>query len=232
MSCCRRGGSMWSGRLPHDSCPFAPLGGLSGKGGPSVIRMRGLIAPVAAVLLAVGCAAAGADRPFTPREAPAKASAPAVQTPAVESVQVGKQLTVLIERPVGADPALLKAFTDLYVASWEAVVSADTGYLELVEEPAGREAYDWVRGFAGRSVKGIARIYAMNVTAVVGEGAQVNACVDESGLRLIARRSGKALASQPAWTRKPYLQAVVLHRGDDGVWRVKGFRHNWKGCAR
>lgn len=190
--------------------------------------MRGLIAPATAILLTAGCAAAGADRPFVPREAAASAPAPAVQTPGVETVQVGKLLTVLIERPVGGDPALLDAFTGYYVASWRAVVSKDTGYLDLVEEPAGREAYTWVRGFAGRSVQGSARVYAMRVTAVVGEGAQVNACVDETGLRL----TGAPVAKRPAWTRTPYLQAVVLHRGDDGVWRVKGFRHSWKGCAR
>lgn len=184
--------------------------------------MRALIAPVAAVLLGAGCAAA--DRPFVPREAPAKAPQAIAATPQVETVRIGSALTVTIDRPVGVDPVLLKAFTDYYLASWRAVVGADTGYLELVEEPAGREAYDWVQSFDGQRVKGTAKLYAMNVTAVVGDGAQVNACVDETGLRLTG--------SRPAWTRKPYLQAVVLHRGDDGVWRVKGFRHSWKGCAR
>ncbi|MFI6320541.1 hypothetical protein ACIBG8_23605 [Nonomuraea sp. NPDC050556] len=188
--------------------------------------MRGLIAPVAAAaLLTAGCAATGVDRSFTPREAPAKPPVAEETTPAPETVQVGKTMTVTIERPVGADPVLLKAFTDYYLASWRAVVGDDdTGYTELVEDPAAREAYDWVASFAGQRVKGTAKVYAMRVTAVVGDGAQVNACVDETGLRLTK--------GAPAWTRKPYLQAVVVHRGDDGVWRIKGFRHSWKGCAR
>lgn len=206
--------------------------------------MRGLIAPVATLVLVAGCAATGADRPFTPRQGSSAgpSAATAAPSPVVETIRVGSRLNVLVERPVGQDAELLKVFTDLYTKSWKAVVTKgdDDGYLAGVEDPAGRQAYTWVRGFVsqGRTVRGSARVYAMTVSAVVGDGAQVDACVDESGLVLVSTRTGKAVPSQPMWTREPYLQAMVVRRGDDGVWRVKGLRHatltdeRAKGCAR
>lgn len=183
------------------------------------------------VFLLLVAACGPADKPYTPREMPTRAVA--VQTPRTQTIKVGDDLQVLVEWPAQTDP-LMKVLTGYYVGSWKAVVAGDDGYLSRVEEPAAREAYDWVRGFTDerRSVKGTARLYSLRVAAVMGEGAQINACVDESGLRLVARDTGEAVARQPSWTRAPYLQAVVAHRGDDGVWRIKGFRHSAEGCTR
>lgn len=198
-----------------------------------MIRMRGLIAPVVAALLGAGCAASGGDRPFAPRQAVAPATAAAV--PSTVTIPVGPRTKVLVERPATADPrqaALLTAFTDIYAGMWKAVLTGDDAYLARVADPGGRAALDWVESFAGRSVRGTARIYAMNVTAVMDGGAEVAACVDETRLRLLTGRGGVAVPTQPAWTRAAYLQAMILARGDDGVWRVKDFRHGNEGCAR
>lgn len=184
-------------------------------------------------VLAAACAAPAAERSYTPREAPSAVTSAtqAAPAPETETIAIGRKLTVRVEWPAAADP-MLRTFTDYYVGSWKAVVSGDDGYLDQVEGPAAGEAYDWVHGFRGHSVTGVARVYALNVSAVVGEGAQINACVDETGLRLVAKRTGTAVARQPDWTRDTYLQAVVAHRGDDGVWRVKDFRHSTEGCDR
>ncbi|WP_327087471.1 hypothetical protein OIE66_34865 [Nonomuraea sp. NBC_01738] len=186
------------------------------------------------VVLVTACAA-GTNRAYTPRDAPpatgSASAAAAVKAPETETIEVGSKLTVRVEWPAAPDP-MLRTFTDYYVRSWKAVVAADDAYLETVEGPAAREAYAWVRGFRGRTVTGVATIYALNVSAVMGEGAQLNACVDETGLRLISRRTGEPEARQPTWTRAAYLQAVVTHRGDDGLWRVKDFRHSDEGCDR
>ncbi|GAA2391886.1 hypothetical protein [Nonomuraea africana] len=198
-------------------------------------QIPGLIAPVVAVaLLGAGCADAGADRPFTPRKAaaaPTTATSPAV----TETIVVGPKTKVLVERPVITDPRhaeLLKAFTDIYAGMWRAVVTGDESYLERVADPGGRAAIGWVRGFEDRSVRGTARVFAMNVTAVMDGGAEVSACVDETRLRLLSGRGGVAVPDQPGWTRAAYLQAMILSRGDDGIWRVKDFRHGKEGCAR
>ncbi|MFI6811425.1 hypothetical protein ACIBG7_03405 [Nonomuraea sp. NPDC050328] len=184
------------------------------------------------LLLAAGCGQA--DKPYTPRQAAAPPAASeeagSTPTPTVETVRLGPELSVGIDWPADADLALLKGFTDLYLDSWRAVQTGDDGYLDRVEGAAAAEAHAWVRGFRGAKVRGQARLYALNVRAVVGDGAEVGACVDESGLRLLSR-TGRELARQPAWTRGPYLQAVVLRRDDDGGWRVKDFRHDLKGCA-
>ncbi|GAA2642892.1 hypothetical protein GCM10010412_003140 [Nonomuraea recticatena] len=199
-----------------------------------MIRMRGLIAPVVAALLGAGCTSAGADRPFTPGRA--KAVPTAVAGPAAtESIVVGPKTKVLVERPVVTDPRhaeLLKAFTDIYAGMWRAVVTGDESYLSRVDDPGGREATDWVLSFEDRSVRGTARVFAMNVTAIMDGGAEVNACVDETRMRLLSGRGGVAVPDQPAWTRAAYLQAMVLSRGDDGVWRVRDFRHGKEGCSR
>ncbi|MFI6293126.1 hypothetical protein ACIBEJ_16170 [Nonomuraea sp. NPDC050790] len=183
-------------------------------------------------LLAAGCAAQP-ERVYTPRAAPAPSgsAATAVPTPVTETIEVGEKLTVRVEWPAAPDP-LLRTFTDYYVDSWRAVVSGEEGYLEQVEGPAAKESYDWVRGFARSSVTGTAKLYALTVSARMGEGAQINACVDETGLRLISKSTGRAYTRQPSWTRETYLQAAITHRGDDGVWRVKDFRHSSEGCDR
>ncbi|MFE3447435.1 hypothetical protein ACFXJ8_00755 [Nonomuraea sp. NPDC059194] len=200
-------------------------------------RTRGLIAALAVALLGAGCASTAADRPFTPRQAAAPASATSGTTrpPSTETILVGPRTKVLVERPATTDArqaALLRAFTDIYAGMWKAVVTGDDSYLAMSVDPGGREAVDWVLGFKGLSVRGTARIYAMNVTAVMDGGAEVGACVDETRMRVLKSRGGTAVPTQPAWTRAAYLQAMVLAEGEDGVWRVKDFRHGKEGCAR
>ncbi|MFI6501448.1 hypothetical protein [Nonomuraea typhae] len=185
---------------------------------------------VALGLVAAGCAAQP-ERVYTPREAAAATSAaPAVPTPVTETIAVGEKMKVEVEWPAAPDP-LLKAFTRYYVDSRKAVVSGGAAYLTWVEGPAAGDAHDWVKDFRGRSLTGTAKIYALTVSARMGKGAQVNACVDETGLRLTSK-TGQAYARQPEWTRETYLQAVVLHHGDDGVWRIKDFRSSDEGCDR
>ncbi|WP_157250572.1 hypothetical protein [Nonomuraea typhae] len=185
---------------------------------------------VALVLVAAGCAAQP-ERVYTPREAAAATSAaPAVPTPVTETIAVGEKMKIEVEWPAAPDP-ILKAFTRYYVDSRKAVVGGGDDYLTWVEGPAAKDAYDWVHGFRGRSMSGTAKIYALTVSALMGKGAQINACVDETGLRLVSK-SGQAYARQPEWTRESYLQAVVIRHGDDGVWRIKDFRYSDEGCDR
>ncbi|MFG1876683.1 hypothetical protein ACGFIV_17750 [Sphaerisporangium sp. NPDC049003] len=218
------------------------------------MRMRAALAAVA--LLGTGCSGAGAERPFTPADGappsgapssnaaadpsaaatPGPLSAPrAMSTPGVENVEVAPGMTVSIEWPSGLDSAqqaMVRAFTDGYVGSWKAVVSQgeDTAYLSGVEDQAGRDAYTWVRGFVDRreSATGSAKVYAVRVASASGQGAEVDACVDESGVRVTEADSGRPVAGQPAWTRQPtsvYLQVAGVRKGDDGTWRVKTYLH-------
>ncbi|MFI6476813.1 hypothetical protein ACIBH1_02700 [Nonomuraea sp. NPDC050663] len=180
------------------------------------------------LLLVAGCA--GADKPFTPRQAERPTGQPVASTPRAEVITIDDQMSVSVEWPAGADTTMLRAFTDLYLDSWRSVFTGSQAYLELVEPPASGQAHEWVKSFGGAKVKGSARLYSLRVSAVVDDGAEVNACVDETGVRLL-NRSGNVHSRQPGWTRTPYLQAVVLHKGQDGTWRVKDFRHDLKGCA-
>ncbi|GAA3831214.1 hypothetical protein GCM10022226_60270 [Sphaerisporangium flaviroseum] len=203
------------------------------------MRMRAVLAAVA--LLGTGCSAAGAERPFNPADGVASTAAgssarpQALSTPGVQNVEVAPGMTVSIESPAGLDSAqqaMVKAFTDGYVESWKAVVTQgkDTAYLAGVEDQAGREAYTWVSGFVNRqeSATGLAKVYAVRVASVTGDGAEVNACVDESGVRVTEVDDGRPIASQPPWTRQPasvYMQVAAVRKGDDGVWRVKAYMH-------
>ncbi|GII61300.1 hypothetical protein Skr01_13850 [Sphaerisporangium krabiense] len=217
----------------------------------SLVGMRMPAALAAAALLVTGCAAQ-AERPFTPAgdaaSSPGAVSSPAGTSPAgaspgaarplstgsVESVEAAPGLTVSIEWPAGLDAGqrgVAKAFTDAYVGTWKAVAGGeDTAYLGSVEEQAARDAYTWVRGFRERreSATGTAKVYALRVPAVVGRGAEVDACVDESGIQVTDAGSGRPVTSQPSWTRPPaavYLQAAGVRRGDDGAWRVRTYMH-------
>lgn len=148
----------------------------------------------------------------------------------VETVSAGPGLRVDIEWG-GKPDQKIRAFTDNFVDQWRAVLSkgADKSYLDSVEEPAIQDAYTWVDGFLkGRnSAQGIAKLYSLRVAAVNGRGAEVNACVDVSGVR-VTDAAGAPVADQPDWTTPPrstYLQVAAVRRGDDGTWRVKLFRH-------
>ncbi|GAA5043566.1 hypothetical protein GCM10023259_014280 [Thermocatellispora tengchongensis] len=221
-----------------------------------MISVRGglLLTLVVAVLSASGCAGTGGDRPFVPggggaSEVAASSAAPTPAGPRTETIAIGRAAKVLVEWPAALDPAqteMIETYRDFYVDKWRAVVTRgrDQGYLEAMELEAAQGSAAWVKEFLDqrRSVRGTAKLYAMAVTSVTGEtAAQVNVCVDESGLRLTDARTGDVLPAQPAWTRPPrstYLQGAVVHRGDDGVWRIKALRYavhpdeRAKGCQR
>ncbi|WP_248961862.1 hypothetical protein [Sphaerisporangium perillae] len=171
-----------------------------------------------------------------PGATPGSANAPgALSTPWVQTVELTPGMTVSIEWPAGLDAAqqaMVKAFTDGYVGSWKAVVTQgeDEAYLSGVEDQASRDAYTWVRGFVDRreSAGGTAKVYAIQVPSVSGRGAEVDACVDESGVRVTDADSARPIATQPAWTRQPasvYLQVAAVRKGDDGMWRVRTYMH-------
>ncbi|WP_214408768.1 hypothetical protein [Sphaerisporangium fuscum] len=216
------------------------------------MRMRVALAAVA--LLGTGCSGAGADRPFTPggdlpsggtgtvsagdgsaEGTPTPLGARALSAESVQTVPVAPGMNVSVEWPSGLDAtqqALAKVFVDGYVSSWKAVTSQgqDTAYLAGVEDQASRDAYGWVRGFVDRreSVTGLAKLYGVRIASVSGRGAEVDACVDESGVRVTEADTGRPMESQPAWTRRPaavYLQIAAVRKGDDGVYRIKAYLH-------
>ncbi|MGW0801860.1 hypothetical protein [Nonomuraea sp. NPDC002799] len=189
----------------------------------------------------VGCGPA--ERTYAPVEAPAPASSadvgaapssPAPSSPGPEAITSGGGHKLDIDWPADRDP-LLKLVTDFFVASRKVLVTGNDRYLQDLdlELTAVREAYDWVHLYTDKemTVKGTTRLYNLRVAAKVGKGVQVNACVDETKVRLISRRTGKAAVPQPGWVRAPYLQVVLAHRGDDGVWRVRALQYDEKGCA-
>ncbi|MEQ4715266.1 hypothetical protein [Nonomuraea sp. B19D2] len=193
------------------------------------------------VLLVIVLAGCGqAERPYAPQgsasSAPPKSETrPEPTASGPETVTIGGRLRVDIDWPADRDP-LLKVITDYYLASRKALVSGSDRYLQDVdfELTAARDTYDWVHRYTEqeKTMKGAARLYNLRVAAVVGgKGAQINACVDESKARLVSTRTGKAVVPQPDWVRTPYLQAALAHRGDDGVWRIRGLRYDMKGCT-
>ncbi|MBO3745149.1 hypothetical protein J5X84_03645 [Streptosporangiaceae bacterium NEAU-GS5] len=162
----------------------------------------------------------------------------------VQSIVAAPGLQVEVEWPSGTRDPAIQSLVDSYVSQWRAVGTRgrDDSYLGGVEDEAGRDAYTWVSGFLSgrRSAQGVAKVYALRLTSVTGSGAEVDACVDESGLKL-TDTSGTPVPEQPSWTKPPhavYLQVAALHKGDDGAWRVKLFRHaaypdeRAKECAR
>lgn len=200
------------------------------------MRWRTLAAALAGGSLAAACSAPPVDRGFVPSGRPGVAfpRTEAVQSPGVEMITVVPGLRIEVEWPAGLEPnqiAMIKAFGDSYVGQWRAVgtTGKNDTYLGSVEDAASRDAYAWVRGFlrARQSARGVARMYALRVASVTGRGAEVDACVDESGMR-VTDRKGEPIPDQPIWTKSPrsvYLQLAAVRRGDDGTWRVKLFRH-------
>jgi hypothetical protein len=202
------------------------------------MRWRTLALLVACGFLTGACSASAADRGFVPSGGAAGAAssqaAAAKQSSGVETITVVPGLRVEVEWPAGLESsqiAMIKAFGDSYVGQWRAVgtTGKDDTYLGGVEDAASRDAYAWVRGFlkARQSARGVARLYSLRVASVTGRGAEVDACVDESGVR-VTDRTGEPIPDQPIWTKPPtsiYLQVAAVRRGDDATWRVKLFRH-------
>ncbi|QYC38737.1 hypothetical protein Nocox_05550 [Nonomuraea coxensis DSM 45129] len=145
----------------------------------------------------------------------------------------GGRFRVEIDWPAERDP-LVKLMAGYMVAMRKALVAGDERYLRDVEFElsAAPAAYDWLKYHTDReqTVRGVTRLYDLRVAAKMGKGAQVNVCVDETGARVVSSRTGKAVSPRPSWVRAPYLQALIAHRGDDGVWRIRGIRYDLKGC--
>lgn len=200
-------------------------------------------AVAAAALLTCGCAPGGEETfvpgnvPATRTGAPAAASADpaAASGPQTEKVRPAPGMEVVVEWPAGLSAehrAMVKAYRDYYTRVWGAIATGgeDDSYLTTLEGPASRSGYAWVRAFAdsGGAAKGVVRVYGLRVTSVTGRGAQVDACVDRSGVRVTDAATGRPDADQPDWTKPPesvHYQAAGVRRGDDGVWRVKVLRY-------
>ncbi len=220
----------------------------SGKAGASsVVGVRAMIA--LALVMLTGCASPEAQ-PFVPADLPAEEASPGTSrqtapAPRTETVRVASGVKVLVEWPAAPNAdttAMIEVFRDFYAGSLKAVVSGgkDTAYLDTLEGEAGKGSLSWVQEFLDerRSVRGTARLYAPNVSSVVGRGAQLDVCVDQSGLRLVDAATGRKAPRQSKWMREPFFQAAGMRRGDDGIWRIKVFRHavlpseRAKGCLR
>ncbi|MEV0617164.1 hypothetical protein AB0I81_27850 [Nonomuraea sp. NPDC050404] len=197
-------------------------------------------ATMLSLLLVVGCGAA-AERPYQPEEAPPAADTTrafptdAAEQPSEgpETVRIADGLRARIEWPATPDP-LLKVMVDQYVGTRKAVAEGRRVYKEGLELDAAVQASDWVASFADErlTMRGVGRLYNLRVSARVGKGAQLNACVDESGIRMVSSRTGKAVSPQPAWLRTPYGQSVAARRGDDGVWRIRTYVDSRERCTR
>ncbi|MGP3955546.1 hypothetical protein ACTWPT_06075 [Nonomuraea sp. 3N208] len=183
-----------------------------------------------------------AATPATPQEtatpgqsSPAEAERPADEElpSGTQTIDVGEGLRLRVEWPPDPDPAL-KPMVDQYVGTRKAIVEGQTIYKEGLEIDAAVQASEWVESFVekGWTMRGIGRIYNLRVAARMGKGVQVNACVDESGIRVVSSRTGKAISPQLKWLRTPYPQTVGVRRGDDGVWRVRMYGTARERCTR
>ncbi|MEO3873669.1 hypothetical protein ABGB18_33075 [Nonomuraea sp. B12E4] len=194
------------------------------------------------LLTLAGCGQA--ERPYTPREAPAPARASAAESPTrpadetvpsgTQTIQVADNLRARIEWPAAPDP-LLKIMVDQYVGTRRAVAEGESVYGHNMEYEAEIQASDWIRGFVeqDQSMRGVGRVYNLRVVANVdNKGAQINACIDETGIRVISATTGKAVPRQPSLVRAPYAESVLAHRGDDGVWRIRTYFNPDERCTR
>ncbi|MEU0565534.1 hypothetical protein ABZ297_09100 [Nonomuraea sp. NPDC005983] len=196
-----------------------------------------LVAGLGALVLLAGCGGGAPERVYTPaaaapsQEKTAARSTP-TETPGDGTISVGRQLRIQVDWPERRDP-LLRLFVDYYVESWKAVVLGDGDFGDNLELSAMPEADRWVRLFTdkGWSMKGVTRLYDIRVKATYGKGAQVNTCVDETGLSLLSAE-GQVVKKPSTWPRKPFLQAVIAHRDDQGTWRIRTFLNDKEGCPR
>ncbi|RGA05897.1 hypothetical protein DI270_005745 [Microbispora triticiradicis] len=200
----------------------------------------------ACALLTSACAAPDADHGFTPgggAAAPAAAGAATGVTGDETGDGTGDNvitaapgLRIEIDWPQGLDPvrsAVVKAFADDFTAQWRAVgtLGEDRSYTKGIDpgSSAFRDADKWVHGFLKdrQSARGVAKVYSLTVPAIMGRGAEADACVDLTGVRL-TDHEGTPLAGQPAWLKRPravFLQTAGLRRGDDGAWRIAMYHH-------
>ncbi|MFC5815463.1 hypothetical protein [Nonomuraea harbinensis] len=198
------------------------------------------------LLLLAGCGQP-AERPYQPREEPATGAARA-EPGATRPEPTPSQAAPTGARPATAevgdlrvrfdwpakDTALLRLFPAFYLAKYEAVISGDDGFLDHVELEYRVNAIRWARAFTDKKleVAGRSRLYRMKVNAVVGRGAEVDVCVDETDMKVVSAETGEPVKPQPTSIRTPYLQRVLARKGDDGVWRVKQIGYGKEGCGR
>ncbi|GIH70461.1 hypothetical protein [Sphaerimonospora thailandensis] len=189
---------------------------------------------------AAACGRADADRAFTPRgvvevspEAGAETREAATPSATVTGTDEAAGPEIQVEWPEGLSPkhkALLEAFVDDYRAQWRAITShgRDLSYTEGVVDDAKRGAVKWVHSYVDEklSAKGVIKLYSLRVVAEVEPGAQVAACLNQSGLRVTDWR-GKLLAKQPDWIKPPkstFLYSASFRHEDDGRWIVVRYR--------
>ena len=149
-----------------------------------------------------------------------------------ETIAVADGVKMRVEWPAKRDP-LLELVTGWYLGLRRAIVTGDFDSLPELELDAARDADSMVKEFTTEkmSIRGVGRLYNLRV-AVTGKGAKIDACVDETDMRLIRTGTGKAVSPQPRWVRVPYLQSAFAHRGDDGVWRIRAVQGGTRGCER
>jgi len=167
-----------------------------------------------------------------PEEAGSTATPESVPT-GTQTINVGDGLRIRVDWPRKPDP-LHKVMVDYYVGVRRAIAEGRSSYGENMEFEAQASTSQWIRGFTdqGETIRGTARLYDVEVAAVFdGKGAQVNACVDESDVTVVSAGTGKPVARQPDWTRKPYSQTVLAHRAGDGVWRIRAAQTGEGRCA-
>ncbi|MFC0864900.1 hypothetical protein ACFHYQ_21640 [Sphaerimonospora cavernae] len=187
---------------------------------------------------AAGCGRADADRGFTPRgvveiSPGAETREAATPSAAADGTDGAAGPEIRVEWPEGLSSkhkALLKAFVDDYRAQWRAITShgKDLSYTEGVVDDAKRGAVKWVHSYVDEklSAKGVIKLYSLRVVAEVEPGAQVAACLNQSGLR-VTDWQGKLLAKQPDWIKRPesiFLYSASLRHEDDGRWIVVRYR--------
>ncbi|SDH80904.1 hypothetical protein [Nonomuraea jiangxiensis] len=203
------------------------------------------MAPVLALTLLALAGCGQPERPYRPQEAPSPARTSSTTQPpddtadealpaGPQTVQIADGLRARIEWPADPDP-LMKIMVDQYVGTRRAVAEGESIYDHNMEYEAEIQASEWIRGFVeqDQSMRGVGRVYNLRVVSVVdNKGAQVNACIDETGIRVVSAATGKAVPRQPSLVRAPYAESVIAHRGDDGVWRIRSYFNPDERCTR
>ncbi|HEV2376254.1 MAG TPA: hypothetical protein VGS19_29300 [Streptosporangiaceae bacterium] len=128
--------------------------------------------------------------------------------------------------PAGSstDSAILTGYQDYVLALWAGVAShgRDSAYHHETSGNASTYVQQEVRYFSrGRTLQGTIRYSALTVTSVFyGDNANVTACVDTSGFRVVSASTGTLIG--PVFPRiyAHYLEDVSEVRGADGTWFV------------
>lgn len=146
------------------------------------------------------------------------------------TLRVAEGLRIRIEWPADPDP-LVKLMVDQYVGTRKALAEGATSYTEDMEYDAMEQASGWLQEYAakGHTIRGLGRIYNVRIRSVQGRGAQVDACLDESGMRVVSAATGKTVEKRSS---DPYALSVVAHRGQDDRWRIRTYIEARERCVR